>query len=282
MECIVNNQKLKSKLKKIADEKNIEYNIVLRFYMYDRFIERLSKSKYKDNFVLKGGFYLSTIFGLDNRSTQDMDTMLRGVTLNRENLLKIINEIAKIDLDDDIVFKVQDCVDIMANNKYCGLSVNIEFNIDKIRDYFSIDVATGEITAEGPISYRYKSLIDEETYDLWAYSLEGVLAEKIETSLSKLDANSRMKDYYDLYLLYKLKYADMDKKKLKHAINDTLMNRKFNNNISKSIEIIRNSDRLKLYWKAYTRKHAYAKDVKFDDCVTSMEKMIKETVGVEV
>lgn len=109
MDFIINNtaQSIKDKLKKISKEKNVDFNTIMRFYMYDRFIERLSKSKYKDNFILKGGFYLSRLFGIDNRSTMDIDTAIRKVKLNEKNIIEMITEVINIDVYDNVKFKIE-------------------------------------------------------------------------------------------------------------------------------------------------------------------------------
>ena len=238
-------QSNKDKLKNISKNKNVDFNSVMRFYMYDRFVERLSKSKYKDNFILKGGFYLSNLFGLDNRSTMDIDTAIRKTEFNEENLIKMVKEIIDIDLDDNVKFKIEKIEPIRDEDEYGGLRITINFMLENIKDKFHIDLATGDPIYPGPDDYKYESLIENEIYKVWAYNLETVLAEKIETILSKLETSSRMKDYYDIYLIYKFKFDKINKDKFKEAIERTFRKRKFNDNLIRNLNIVKESSILK-------------------------------------
>lgn len=171
-------QSVKDKLKNISREKNVDFNSVMRFYMYDRFVERLSKSKYKDNFILKGGFYLSKLFGLDNRSTMDIDTAIRKTKFTEENLIVMINEIISIDVGDNVKFKIEKTELIREEDEYGGLRITINFMLENIKDKFHIDLATGDPIYPRPDNYKYESLIGDEIYKVWSYNLETILAEK--------------------------------------------------------------------------------------------------------
>ena len=217
-------QRVKDKLRNISKEKNVDFNSVMRFYMYDRFIARLSKSKYKDNFILKGGFFLSNLFGIDNRSTMDIDTAIRKAEFNKENIIKMLEEIINIDIEDNVKFEINKTEPIREEDEYGGLRVTINFMLENIRDRFHVDIATGDPIYPGPDDYKYESLIDDEVYKVWSYNLETVLAEKIETILSKLENSSRMKDYYDIYLIYKFKFNKINKTKFRKAVEKTLKN----------------------------------------------------------
>lgn len=267
-------QSVKDRLRNISKEKNVEFNNVLRFYMYDRFIARLSKSRYRDNFVLKGGFLLSTLFGLDNRSTIDIDTAIRRTEFSEENLIKIINEIINIDLEDNVKFKIEKASPIRDEDEYGGLRVTILFALEKIRDKIHIDLATGDPIFPGPDNYKYESLISDEVYKVWSYNIETILAEKIETILSKLDASSRMKDYYDIYLIYNFKFNKIDKVKLIGAVEKTFRKRNFNSDVLKNINIIKNSNELKERWNSYSRKFSYAKNIEFNETIKCLEEFL--------
>ena len=149
-------QAVKDKLRNISREKNIDFNSVMRFYMYDRFVERLSKSKYKDNFILKGGFYLSKLFGLDNRSTMDIDTAIRKTNLSLENVIKMITEIINIDVDDNVKFEIEKTESIRDEDAYGGLRITIKFTLENMKDSFHIDIATGDPIHPGPDDYKYE------------------------------------------------------------------------------------------------------------------------------
>lgn len=275
-------QAVKEKLKNVSREKNADFNSVMRFYMYDRFVERLSKSKYKDNFILKGGFYLSKLFGLDNRSTMDIDTAIRKAEFTEENLIKMINEIINIDVGDNVKFKIEKTEPIRDEDEYGGLRITINFMLENINDKFHIDLATGDPIYPRPDNYRYESLIGDEIYKVWSYNLETVLAEKIETILSKLETSSRMKDYYDIYLIYKFKFDKIDKEKLRGAVEKTFKKREFDADLITNLNIVKESKVLKDKWISYSRKNSYARGVEFEETLKCLEQFVDIIVPVAV
>ena len=275
-------QAIKSKLRNISKEKNVDFNSIMRFYMYDRFIERLSKSKYKDNFVLKGGFYLSKLFGLNNRSTMDIDTAIRNAKFTEENIVKMITEIIDIDVHDNVKFKIQKKETILDKDEYGGFRITINFILENIKDSFHIDIATGDPIHPNPVDYKYESLIDNVTYKIWSYNIETLLAEKIETILSKLETSSRMKDYYDVYLIHKFKLNKINKNKFKGAIERTFKKRNFNADLNVNLNIIKNSKILRNKWASYSRKNSYARNINFDETIKSLEEFIEILTFVTV
>ncbi len=275
-------QAVKDKLKNISRGKNVDFNSVMRFYMYDRFVERLSKSKYKDNFILKGGFYLSKLFGLDNRSTMDIDTAIRKAEFTEENLIKMVNEIINIDVEDNVKFKIEKTEPIRDEDEYGGLRITINFMLENIKDKFHIDLATGDPIYPRPDNYRYESLIGEEIYKVWSYNIETVLAEKIETIFSKLETSSRMKDYYDIYLIYKFKFDKINKEKFRGAVEKTFKKRKFDADLITNLNIVKESKVLKDKWLSYSRKNSYARDVEFEETLKCLEQFIDIIVPVAV
>ena len=275
-------QAVKDKLRNISKEKNIDFNSVMRFYMYDRFVERLSKSKYKDNFILKGGFYLSKLFGLDNRSTMDIDTAIMKTKFTEENIIKMITEIINIDVDDNVKFGIEKTEPIRDEDEYGGLRITINFTLENMRDSFHIDIATGDPIHPGPDDYKYESLIGNEIYKIWSYNLETVLAEKIETILSKLEASSRMKDYYDIYLIHKFKFNKINKTKFRGAVEKTFEKREFNADLIVNLNVVKDSKILRDKWTSYSRKNSYARNLEFDETIKCLEEFIDIIVPVAV
>ena len=275
-------QAVKDKLKNISREKNVDFNSVMRFYMYDRFVERLSKSKYKDNFILKGGFYLSRLFGIDNRSTMDIDTAIINAQFTEENIVKMITEIINIDLNDNVKFKIEKTEPIRDEDEYGGLRVTIDFNLENIKDKFHIDIATGDPIHPGPDDFSYESLIGNDVYKVWSYNLETVLSEKIETILSKLETSSRMKDYYDIYLIHKFKFNKINKSKFRGATLKTFEKRGFNSDLITNLNIVKDSTILREKWTSYARKNGYATNLDFDETIKCLEEFIDMLVLVAV
>ena len=273
-------QSVKDKLRNIAREKNIDFNCVMRFYMYDRFIERLSKSQYRDNFVLKGGFYLSRLFGIDNRSTMDIDAAIRKAKFTNSNIIKMITDIINININDNVKLNIIKTEPIRTEDEYGGLRITIVFNLEIIKDQFHIDVATGDPIYPRPISFNYESLIDNEVYKVWSYNLETVLAEKIETILSKLETSSRMKDYYDIYLIYK--FSKIDITKFRKAVEKTFEKRKFKSDLVNNLNIVKNSQILREKWASYSRKNNYANNISYDETINCLTEFIEIITPINI
>ena len=273
-------QSVKDKLRNIAREKNVDFNCVMRFYMYDRFIERLSKSQYRDNFVLKGGFYLSRLFGIDNRSTMDIDAAIRKAKFTNSNIIKMITDIINININDNVKLNIIKTEPIRTEDEYGGLRITIVFNLETIKDQFHIDVATGDPIYPRPISFNYESLIDDEVYKVWSYNLETVLAEKIETILSKLETSSRMKDYYDIYLIYK--FSKIDITKFRKAVEKTFEKRKFESDLVNNLNIVKNSQILREKWASYSRKNNYANNISYDETINCLTEFIEIITPINI
>lgn len=269
----MNSQRIKGKIRSLIKENNINFNILLRQYMYERFIERLSVSKYKFNFILKGGYYLSLLFGLENRSTMDIDMALKSRKLSKENLIKIINEIIKIDICDGVIFTFDDISKIRTEDEYGGYRVTLTAKIDNVRETFNIDVATGDPITPKEINYKYNLLIENRYINILAYNLETVLAEKLETILTRGEKSSRMKDYYDIYIIMNLKSNDINVFNLKNAVKNTFNKRGFNNDISVLFNDIKGSKILEKKWNSYVKKKKIF-NVSFNDTLISIEKLL--------
>ena len=274
----MNSRQLKDKLKNISKEKNVAFNTLFRIYMYDRFIERLSVSKYKDNFILKGGFYLSTLFGVENRSTMDIDTIFRNANFNEETIVKMIKEIVSIEIDDNAKLSYLGISLIRDEDEYGGFRVDIQIEIDNIKEKIHIDIATGDSITPKEIYYSYKPILGGNYVKLWAYNIETVLAEKIETILSRLELNGRMRDFYDIYLIYTKDWDNVNLEYLKKATENTFSKRKYIGNPLLALDVIKNSNILKERWKKYQKRYEYARDIVFDEILICLEKIINVIV----
>ena len=276
----MNNMELKDKLKNISKKKNIDFNTLLRLYMYDRFIERLSKSKYKDNFILKGGFYLSTLFGVENRSTMDIDTSFRNANFTEETIAKMINEISLIDLNDNAKISYLGISSIRDEDEYGGFRVDLLVELENIKERFHVDVATGDMITPKEITYKYKPILGSGYITLWAYNIETVLAEKLETILSRVELNGRMRDFYDIYLIYTRDWENINKDHLKKAIEKTFMKRSFVGDYSTPLKVVKTSELLKSRWIAYQKKYVYAKNIQYNEIINCIEIILEQTLPV--
>lgn len=278
----MNSMQLKDKLRSIFKEKNVDFNTLLRLYMYDRFLERLSKSKYRDNFILKGGFYLSTLFGVENRATMDIDTTFRNASFDEETIIKMINEIVSIKIDDNAKLSYLGIEPIRDEDEYGGFRVTILVKYETMKQSFHIDIATGDPITPKEIRYKYLPLLGAYYVDLYAYNMETILDEKIETMLNRLELNGRTRDFYDIYLIYKKEWQNINIDHFRKAIDKTFTKRKYNGNPFEALDIIRNSEILKERWNKYQRNFSYAEGIEFEDIMNCLEIMIEqfEPVGV--
>lgn len=272
----MNSQQLKDKIRNISKEKNTDFNTLLRLYMYDRFLERLSISKYKDNFILKGGFYLSTLFGVESRNTMDIDIAFRNANFNEKAIINMIKEIISIENGDNAKIEFLGISPIRDEDEYGGFRIELLTRIDNIKEKFHIDVASGDPITPKEISYKYKPILKDGYINLWAYNIETVLAEKLETILSRAEINGRMRDFYDIYLIYTKDWNKININHLKQAINVTFKKREYTGNVSQTLELIMNSSVLKERWKSYQRKYDYANNINFDDILVCLEKIISK------
>lgn len=272
----MNSMQLKTKLRNISKEKNINFNLLLRLYMYDRFLERLSKSKYKDNFILKGGFYLSTFFGVENRATVDIDTSFKNANFDEKTIIDIINKIISINIDDNAKIKLVGISSIREEDEYGGFRVNMIVDYDEIHEPIHIDIATGDPITPKEIKYKYLPVLSEHYIDLYAYNMETVLAEKIETIFSRLELNGRIKDFYDIYLIYTKDWENININYLKKAMDNTFSKREYEGNPFDAMSIIRNSKILKERWNKYQKSFSYAKDIEYIDIMNCLQKIIED------
>lgn len=244
--------------------------------MFEALLKRIEKSNYKDNFIIKGGFLLSSLFGVDNRTTLDLDTTLKGISLTKENIEKIIDEIINIDVDDNIEFSIFSIKDNRLEEKYSGFCVHLNANFEGLKKHLLIDITTGDVITYREINFSYKTIFDDEIINIMAYNIETIVAEKFEAILSKNIENTRMKDYYDLYIFTSLKWDKIDKEILKKAILNTCNNRESNEYLNDSdyyIDMICKNEFIKKLWNDYKNKYSYAKNISFEDTIKAIEKI---------
>lgn len=271
---IKNAKNLIDKLKNKAVQNNITVNEVLQNYMFERILERLSISEYKNNFILKGGVLLSSIMGIDTRTTMDMDTCLKGINLTEEQLYKVLKNILDTDVKDGVTFEIKNSKPIREDDEYGGLKYNILAKFDNIKVNLSIDIATGDVITPGEIEYNYKMMFEDKALKIMTYNIESIIAEKFQTIISRNVLNSRMKDFYDLY--YLIKYSTFSKDDLRLAIEKTFDKRNTDIKlINSNISVIQESDLLQDLWKTYSQKHKYTKDIKFEDIIETIKKISK-------
>ena len=277
---IKNRDSLKAKASNLSKKTNIPNKYLIQNFMFEALLKRISKSKYKDKFIIKGGLLLSSIFGVNLRSTMDLDTTIKGLSLDRETITKVINEIISIDLDDNVKLEIENIKDIREEELYSGFEVNLKAEFDGLKTNLMIDITTGDVITYKEVEFKYNTIFDNETINIMTYNYETIIAEKFESIISRNIDNTRMKDYYDLYMFVNLKWNDINKETLRKAIINTSKAREtldYIDNASKYIELISDDSRLKSLWNSYQNNYEYAKDIEFVDTINAI-KVISEIV----
>lgn len=262
---------LKAKIRNFARKKQLSPQVVLQNYMFERFLERLSKSEYQEKFILKGGMLIASLVGIDNRSTMDMDATIRHYPINIASLTKAIKEICEISVDDDVVFSISGIEAIRDDDVYGGYRVGIVSVLDTMVTPMQIDITTGDAITPKEIQYMYKMIFDEGSIGIWAYNIETILAEKVETILRRGELNTRPRDFYDIYIL--VKTQSFDYMVFIKALKSTANHRGTTHilkDISNRINDIKDSETLKLRWIKYTNDYRYADGITFEDVVDAI------------
>lgn len=275
----INKNSLQARIKNLSSQKGVPSNVILQDYFFDAFLKRLAKSQYVENFVFKGGFLLSATLGIDFRSTMDMDFLLTKLAMNKENIEKIFKGIAEIDVDDNITFEFVDINDIRQEDEYGGFNVSLLGRLENVKVVVSIDIATGDPITPSSVSYHYRCLFDNEILTFAAYNFETIIAEKLQTILNRGVTNSRSKDFYDLYIIYKLRWNDINISTLKEAFNNTCRYRNTIFSSGHATEIknqIENDLSMQKRWESFLKKNEFASDISFSDTISVLN-IILET-----
>ena len=270
---------IKEKAKDIEKNSNLNHYEVLQRYMFERILERISVSKYQDNFILKGGLLLSAIFGIDNRTTKDMDTTIKGISISKETMVKVLNQILNIKLNDGVKFDVVDITDIREEDDYGGNKYHIVGRKDNLKVNLEIDISTGDKVTPRELRFNYPLLFEDKTILINSYNIETILSEKIETILRRGKFNSRMKDFYDVYFFLNHLKNEIDTNILKEAIKNTFTKRDsfdYLSDYEKIILSIKDSDRIKKTWQTYSNKYKYANNISIDKILDLLLKLVRK------
>lgn len=272
----INKDSLAARINNIANQRGIPHNTLYSRYFFDCFLVRLAESKYSDRFILKGGLYLSSLLGIDNRSTIDIDFLVKKLKMERDDVITVIQSICKSHSDDGIMFSYVRDSKIKKEDIYGGFSVVIEGRLENVRQQFNIDVTVGDVLFPSEINYSYECIISGEKLSLKSYPLETVVAEKLQTTLARGIRNSRSKDLYDLYILSKLKVDELDASNLKRAFELTCKNRFFpidSDTCYKTLSEISNDNTQRMRWFSFAKKMKYAQNIKFDEVMAEIKRV---------
>ncbi|WP_455141965.1 nucleotidyl transferase AbiEii/AbiGii toxin family protein [Stomatobaculum longum] len=277
-----NAMQLKAIIKNIAKNKNISAALVLQNYMLERFLERVSLSRYHDNYIIKGGFLIASMVGLDSRATMDMDATIKGYPVNEEAIRKMVADIIAVPVEDAIHFCLKSVREIREGDEYTGYRVALTADYEKMAVPLKLDITTGDKITPREIEYSYKLMMEDRSIRVLAYNLSTILAEKLETVVSRGDQNTRPRDYYDIYILSKLQAENIDIDSLKAALSATTAKRGSSELMMQYAEIMRtvkSSDVMKRQWDNYRKDFDYAAGIEFEETCDAVVAMMDELVS---
>lgn len=268
-------RQLKDLIRNLSKKKSADAQILMRNYMMERFLERISLSEYKNQFILKGGMLVVAMVGLDARATMDLDATIKGTNVSVEDVEMIISQIISIPLDDGVSFRIKRISEIMEEADYPGVRVSMETKFDGVITPLKIDISTGDIITPREIKYNFNLMLENRTIEVWAYNLETVLAEKLETVISRNVTNTRMRDFYDIYILQKLYGEQLSKDVLWDALVATAKKRETleqieTEDIDEVFDEIQSSSVMENLWKAYQRNYSYSADIPWHTIMKSI------------
>lgn len=269
-------KQLKAVVKNTENRLGLPSNTLLNYYMMERFLCRISKSEYANNFVIKGGFLISSLIGIDMRSTMDVDVTLKGVALNSDTIRDIIESILHIDMQDQITWDIEKITSIHEEGAYEDFRITLIAHFFNMRVPVKLDITTGDVIIPREIDYSYSLLFGEEKLLIKAYPIFTIFAEKIESILARNVSNTRARDFYDIYILFK-KNPDLNRKQLKEALYKKAQERKtmmYLEESEKYLSDISKSKELQEIWGNYRKKNSYASNIAWEELIETLNDLI--------
>ena len=271
---IHSSKQLKDLIRNLSKEVGIEAHVLIRKYMMERFLERVSSSKYNGSFILKGGMLVAAFVGVEARATMDIDTTIKGIPVTIIDMERTITEISNIDLDDNVKFRIKKVSEIMDEAEYSGIRFSMDAVLDGAVIPLKIDISTGDVITPREIAYSYKLMFEDRTIPIMTYPIETVLAEKLETVISRSITNTRMRDFYDIHILLKSQNINADilalalERTAKKRGNFSLLE-----NAESVLKIVKSDEDMKRLWNIYQKKFKYAGEYTWDEVIHSVREL---------
>ena len=271
-------RQLKDLIRNLSKKNSADAQTLMRNYMMERLLERISVSDYKDRFILKGGMLVAAMVGLDARSTMDLDATVKGINVTVDDVERIIASIISIQLEDGVEFQIKSVSGIMDEAEYPGVRVSMEALFDGVRTPLKIDISAGDVITPSEIRYRFKLMLEDRSIEIYAYNLETVIAEKLETIISRNVANTRMRDFYDIYVLQQIHAGNIDEAVLCNALAATSKKRGTQGilkNASAILDDVEKDPAMERLWKNYQRSFTYAEDIDWKAVINSVRSLFQ-------
>lgn len=271
-------RQLKDLIRNLSREKSADAQLLMRNYMMERFLERISLSEYRDKFILKGGMLVAAMVGLDARSTMDLDATVKGANVNVEEIENLISAIVSVPIDDGVKFQLKSISEIMDEAEYPGIRVSMTTTFDGVVTPLKIDISTGDAITPREVRYSFKLMLEDRSIDIWAYNLETVLAEKLETIITRTTTNTRMRDFYDLHILSQLHGQSIIPADLRAALIATAKKRgteKYLADAPAAFDEVEADPNMEKLWRAYQKKFSYAADLSWHTVMESIRSLYR-------
>lgn len=268
---------LKAKIKNLALKNHVPAQAVLQNFMLERLLERISLSKYKDMVILKGGMLIASMVGISSRTTMDMDATLRGYPLTEKAIQEALSEICAIPLGDEVSLELDHIAPIREDDEYGGFRVAIIAKYESINTPLKIDITTGDIITPEAIRYAFQSNFEDKKIEVWAYNIETILAEKVETILRRSVLNTRPRDFYDVYIIMKTQRRAINKNIFRIALNATAQKRTSLAALrdqDKILQTIQTNTIMRQRWERYCKENYYANGIEFDDAIGVLKELV--------
>ena len=266
-------KQLKDKTRNLSGGDSNKAQTLIRNYMMERFLERITLSKYRNNFILKGGMLVAAVVGLETRATMDIDTTVQSLPLNVVRTRAIVEDIIAIDIDDGIHFAISKESAIMEEHDYPGLRYLLDVTLERIQEKIKIDISTGDVITPGAVEYSFKLMFENRHISLWTYNLETVFGEKLETIMARGTANTRMRDFYDVFVLYRQEKENLNTETFIKAFNATSEKRGTTTlipDLMRILQEVHDDQAMRSNWESYKRNNYYVEDLSWDEAMESV------------
>ena len=274
----MNKAKLRAICQKLSKETGLSFNAIQTHYFLESILEKIADSDENENFIFKGGFLLANVIGIRQRSTVDIDFLIRRFSLTEENIKQRFEKIFQSGKDMGITYEIQKIEEIRKEDEYGGFRITVLCRLENIRQTIPLDIATGDPITPSEISYEYKSIFNDQFFEICAYNIETMLAEKIQTIYQRGIFNSRSKDFYDIYILYHLKKDEIDFESLKKACQNTFRHRSTDfslDSILNTLNSLKAERNLEIRWSSYQKRFAYAEEISFDNVIDTAIELVQ-------
>ncbi len=270
---------LKAKVRNLSGGDRKKAQTLIRNFIMERFLERITRSQYRNNFILKGGMLVAAIVGLDTRATMDIDTTVKSLNLTKDNAVNIVEDIIAIDLSDDVQFQITKVTDIMEEHDYPGIRFMLEATMDKMRQAIKIDISTGDIITPGAVEYAYNLMFEDRAIFLWTYNMETLLTEKLETIMARGTANTRMRDFYDIHVISHQETFDRDI--LKKAFLATSAKRNTTDQIPDFrtiLSTVEADDSMRKQWESFREDSFFVGELSWNEVMASVKVLAEDVL----